>query len=67
MYRTVDGYMFHLSKTARGEKPGKDFLVNTPEAAYRRLKRLKSQGFLVPCYAIQRLSLELGNRTKVLS
>ena len=65
MYRTIGGYMFHLGKTARGRTPGKDFLVPTPEAAYRRMKRLQSQGFSVPRYAIQRLSLELSYRAKV--
>ena len=60
MYHTNGGYTFHLSTNARGDSVQQSFLVKTPGAALRRLKRLQSQGFGDLSDAIKRLSREVN-------
>lgn len=60
MYHSVfGGYQFHLSgPVVNGDT---DFLIKDPNEALRKLKRLKTQGFGVPDYAIERLESEINH------
>jgi len=57
----LGGYQFHLSNDrAKKLKSGQpDFRILDPKAALRKLKRLQTQGFGVPDYAIERLQEEV--------
>ena len=61
MYASIcGGYQFHLQGTARDQnEEGADFTVSTASEALRRLKRLQTQGFGVPQYAIDRLQTDV--------
>jgi hypothetical protein len=58
MYSSITGgYQFHLSG---GVVDGQsDFNIKDPHEALRKLKRLQTQGFGVPQYAIDRLASEV--------
>jgi len=64
MYHNISGgYAFWIARqTALGEKD-LSFVVPTAEAALHRLKRMKTQGYLIPDYAIDRLAEEIMNGT----
>ena len=64
MYSSITGgYQFHLANdTALGERDV-DFAVRTAEEALHRLKRMKTQGYKIPDYAIERLAKEIQNGT----
>jgi hypothetical protein len=64
MYSSITGgYMFHLARTTNLGEKDLDFKVPTAEAALHRLKRMKTQGYLIPDYAIERLSKEIEDGT----
>jgi hypothetical protein len=54
------GYMFHLSGERKDSTAKSDFLIVDPKVALRRLKRLQTQGFGVPQYAVDRLQQEVN-------
>lgn len=58
MYASVyGGYQFHLAgEVVNGDT---DFNIKDPVEALRKLKRLQTQGFGVPQYAIDRLQSEI--------
>lgn len=63
MYASVlGGYQFHLSRHVNLKDPEAkaDFNIKDPREALRKLKRLQTQGFGVPQYAIDRLEKELS-------
>ena len=64
MYSTVlGGYQFHLGGIRKDATASSDFRIIDPVAALRRLKRLQTQGFGVPQYAVDRLQKEVGELT----
>lgn len=56
------GYMFHLGWQVKDETSTSDFSVATAEEALHRLKRIKTQGYKVPDYAIERLEQEIKDQ-----
>jgi hypothetical protein len=58
MYHSGGGYFFNLIGT-NTHPQGCNFIVPTAVEALRRLKRLQTQGFGVPQYAIDRLQREV--------
>lgn len=68
MYHSVfGGYQFHLARSINLKDPEakSDFLIKDPKAALRKLKRLQTQGFGVPQYAIDRLAGEIAESESV--
>jgi hypothetical protein len=66
MYRTFDGYMFHLANDVVLKDPTaeQDFHIKDPAAALRKLRLLQTQGFGVPQYAIDSLEREINEFKK---
>jgi hypothetical protein len=62
MFKTfTDSYHFSISRKNSLGKEALDFSVLTSNQALRRMKRMKTQGFKVPQYAIDRLSEEINS------
>lgn len=60
MYSSIiGGFQFHITDRNSLGKTGIDFHVPTIEDALHRMTRLKTQGFKVPEYALDRLRSEL--------
>lgn len=57
----LGGYQFHLPYVKNGSS---DFRIEDPEEALRKLKRLQTQCFGVPQYAIDRLQSEIDEMKK---
>ena len=64
MYSSIfGGYQFMLANdTNLGEKD-LSFNIKTAEKALHRLKRMKTQGYKIPDYAIENLNEEIENKT----
>ena len=59
MYSSITGgYVFHITDKNCLNKKGIDFIVPTAKEAFHRLLRLKTQGFKVPDYTIERMQKE---------
>jgi len=62
MYRTFAGnYQFFISDKNSLKKKGSEFMVSTLSEVLHRLTRLKTQGFKIPQYTIDRVRGELNN------
>lgn len=62
MYSSISGgYQFHLSGEVKNGET--DFNIAEPKAALRKLKRLQTQGFGVPDYAVKRMQQEVDDLT----
>jgi len=57
VYKTLGGYAFHLNKSFTKDE-SVNFIVKTKIEALYRLKRLITQGYMVPEYAIKSLEKE---------